>query len=107
MNHKFSIYQVKESVIETEPMKAFAGHDEVIEMFGHGPCLDDYECLCSGSIEGDNTEEILEDLFYIFNCRHPEDFKGHSLSMGDIVELDSTMWYCDSFGWKQLETQKQ
>jgi hypothetical protein len=107
MDHKFSIYQIKESVVENEPMKAFAGYDEVIEMLGHGPCLDDYECLFSGSIEGDNTEKILEDLFYIFNCRHPEDFKGHSLSMGDIVELDSTMWYCDSFGWKQLETQNQ
>lgn len=107
MEHKFSIYQIKESVIETEPMKAFAGHDEVIEMFGHGPCLDDYECLCSGSIEGDGTEETLENLFYIFNCRRPEDFKGHSLSVGDIIELDGTMWYCDSFGWKQLETQKQ
>lgn len=102
MNHKFSIYQIRESVIKNEPMKAFAGHDEVVEMFGHGPCLDDYDKVYSGEIEGDNTEEILEDLFYMFNCHHPEDFKGHSLSVGDIVELGEEFWYCDSFGWKQI-----
>ena len=107
MKHKFSIYQIKESVIETEPMKAFAGHDEVIEMFGHGPCLDDYGKVFSGEIEEDDIFEALERLFTIFNVMRPEDFTGHSLSVGDIVELDGTMWYCDSFGWKQLETQKQ
>lgn len=29
----------------------------------------------------------------------PSDFKGHSLSTSDIVELDGKLYYCDSFGW--------
>ena len=31
--------------------------------------------------------EICETIFHIFNLRRPEDFKGHSLSVSDIIEL--------------------
>lgn len=107
MDHKFSIYQIKESVLETEPMKTFALYDEIVEKFGSVD-IDDYDNIYSGEIEEDDVfEALLELLFTVFNTMKPENFKGHSLSAGDIVELDGTMWYCDSFGWKQLETQKQ
>lgn len=45
---------------------------------------------------------ILEDLFREFNIDHPEGFTGHSLSTSDIVILEDTAYYCDSFGWKPL-----
>lgn len=106
MNHKFSIYQIKESVIENDPMKAFAGHDEITEKFG-SININDYDKVYSGEIEENDIFEALERLFTIFNIMRPEDFKGHSLSVGDIVELDENFWYCDSFGWKQIENIKQ
>lgn len=101
MNHKFSVYQIKESVIENEPMKAFAWYDEIIEKFG-SININDYDKVYSGEIEEGDVFEALERLFTIFNIMRPEDFKGHSLSTGDIVELDENFWYCDSFGWKQI-----
>jgi hypothetical protein len=33
---------------------------------------------------------------------HPSDFRGHSLSVSDVVYLDGKYYYCDSFGYKEL-----
>ena len=65
--------------------------------------LDDYEVVYEGEIEGVSPQQVLEELFEIFNIRHPEDFRGHSLSVSDVVELDGKNYYCDSIGWKELE----
>jgi hypothetical protein len=65
--------------------------------------LNDYEVIYEGEIDGNSTYECLEQLFYIFNQEHPEDFKGHSLSVSDIVELDGGNFYCDSHGWVNVE----
>ena len=67
--------------------------------------LADYEVVYSGEVikNEDETEyDVLEKLFVIFNCKHPKDFKGHSLSTSDIVELNGINYYCDSFGWVKL-----
>ena len=45
----------------------------------------------------------LEELFKIFNIKIPEDFKGHSLSVSDIVEIDGKNYYCDFVGWEELK----
>ena len=48
----------------------------------------------------------LEDIFTRFNIDHPADFKGHSLSVSDIVVLhqngENTAHYVDSFGYKEV-----
>lgn len=55
-----------------------------------------------GTLEGD--EWTLERIHTIFNInKRPSDFKGHSISVSDVVELDGVRWFCDSIGWKQLE----
>ena len=65
--------------------------------------LNDYETTYEGEIESDKTPTaILEDLFYVFNMERPEDFRGHSLSTSDVVELDGVNYYCDWVGWKKL-----
>lgn len=50
--------------------------------------------------------ETLEDIYRRFNIDHPEDFKGHSLSVSDVVVLhengSDTAWYVDSIGFKEL-----
>lgn len=62
-----------------------------------------YNEVYSGEIEPKgNVMATLEELFFIFNMRHPSDFKGHSLSMSDVVYLDGKYYYCDSFGFKEL-----
>ena len=48
----------------------------------------------------------LEDIYTRFNIDHPKDFKGHSLSVSDIVVLhqngENTAHYVDSFGYKEV-----
>jgi len=49
----------------------------------------------------------LSDLYKTFNTEHPPDFKGHSLSVSDVIVLkhgDSiTSHYVDSFGFVELD----
>ena len=48
----------------------------------------------------------LEELFIQFNVNHPADFKGHSLSVSDVIALKRQgqvdVFYVDSFGFKEL-----
>ncbi len=51
----------------------------------------------------------LEDVYEMFNLNHPEDFRGHSLSVSDIVkvtgyqDIEDGHYFCDTFGWKRLD----
>lgn len=50
--------------------------------------------------------ETMEDIYTRFNLEHPEDFKGHSLSVSDVVALHEngadTAYYVDSVGFREL-----
>ena len=50
--------------------------------------------------------EELEKLYEKFNINHPADFRGHSLSVSDIVALKRdgvvSCHYCDSVGFKEV-----
>ena len=50
--------------------------------------------------------ETLEDIYRRFNIDHPEDFRGHSLSVSDVVVLHEkgtdTAYYVDSIGFQEL-----
>jgi hypothetical protein len=62
-----------------------------------------YNVVYSGEVEaGDSVEDTLEGLYMTFNVNHPSDFRGHSLSMSDVIELDGKFYYCDSFGFKNI-----
>ena len=64
-----------------------------------------YENTYEGEIETNKINEfkILEEIFTLLNVNHPEDYKGHSLSVSDIVVLNGKKYYCDSYGWKEVE----
>lgn len=67
--------------------------------------LKDYNKVYSGSLFRSLSETItdhLERLFTIFNLQHPVDFRGHSLSVSDVVKIDGRYFYCDLFGWKEI-----
>ena len=83
----------------------FMGHDR-LEKYQGSSAIDSkiYDLIYENTIEAKN----LEDIFRIFNIEHPEDFRGHSLSVSDIVEVmdDSTIkngfYFCDSIGFKEV-----
>lgn len=49
----------------------------------------------------------LDQIYVKFNTKHPADFKGHSLSMSDVVVLNEdgkkTAWFCDSYGFVEVK----
>ena len=67
-----------------------------------------YECgrAALGIISIDPAD-ILEKVYRVFNLHKPADFKGHSLSVSDVVTLDGTAWYVDVYGFKKLENFKE
>lgn len=61
-----------------------------------------YEDDLYSSIFSKNID-ILEEIYQKFNIgQKPESYKGHSLSVSDIVVLDGVNYYVDSFGFIKL-----
>lgn len=98
MNYAYLIYQVKNPEVDYAFMRWQFAKDRINLM--------DYDCVYTGSIDGEDPDAVLDDLFVKFNLHHPEDFKGHSLSMSDIVVLfddNGCKWYyCDIVGWRDI-----
>ena len=49
-----------------------------------------------------SDEEPLDQIFRELNINHPVDYTGHSLSVSDIVETNGKFYYCDAYGWEEL-----
>jgi len=51
----------------------------------------------------------LEDVYTMLNLNHPEDYRGRSLSVSDIVGVTGHdtvadgFYFCDSFGFKKVD----
>jgi hypothetical protein len=52
-------------------------------------------------------DSSLDQIYMKFNANRPADFKGHSLSMFDVVVLNEdgkkTAWFCDSYGFVEVK----
>ena len=63
----------------------------------------DYQCVYSGILE---PSDNLDTLYSVFNQNHPADFRGHSMSVSDVVITsrngDIRAFYVDSFGFTEL-----
>ena len=65
-----------------------------------------YEPIYAMTIPGteDKTENMLDDAFYHFNIHRPDDFRGHSVSVSDIIAVkvngEVSCHYVDAFGFK-------
>ena len=105
----FSIYQLKHGD-ETRDLR-FEPYDR-LQATGNVVDKANYELVYSAPLA---PETSLEDIYVRFNIDHPKDFKGHSLSVSDVVVLhqngQDTAHYVDSFGYKNvpefLQEQKQ
>lgn len=94
----FGIYQVRK---ERMREAGFRRYDAVVGEFG-AVRREDYACVYAFDLES-SVDITLDDIYEIFNLRIPSDFKGHSLSVSDVVRVDNKYYYCDSFGWKELD----
>ena len=65
--------------------------------------LNDYEVVYEGELDCPEMPNALEELFEIFNNKRPKDFERRSMSISDIVEIDSKNYYCDFVGWEELK----
>ena len=96
----FSIYQIK-SGDETRDYR-FEPFDR-LQATGRSVDRANYDLVYTVPLDSKTT---LEDIYRTFNIDHPADFKGHSLSVSDVVVLHQggkdTAHYCDSFGFQQV-----
>ena len=58
--------------------------------------------------DGSDPVECVANLLdcYKFNLDHPADFRGHSLSVSDVVVAKGKAYYVDTFGFKELKAFK-
>ncbi len=70
-----------------------------------------YDLVYSGALSpalaaNRTPEAILEGLYTRFNLNRPDDFRGHSLSVSDVIALNlngqTECYYTDSFGFYKL-----
>ena len=96
----FSIYQIKGGD-ETRDLR-FEPYDRLIAA-GHRVDVKNYTLVYSAPLTPGMS---LEDIYTRFNIDHPKDFKGHSLSVSDVVVLhqngQDTAHYVDSLGYKDV-----
>lgn len=84
--------------------RLFESFERAIEKGGY-PNESQYAPVYAGYVAGKNVD--LEELFVVFNVRRPESYKGHSLSVSDVIVLgegtEKRAYYVDSFGFKRLD----
>lgn len=98
----FAIYQLKGG----EDLRDY--HFEGLERLqnsGLSVEYDNYEMIYTAPLTDFNGNQTLDKLYEQFNINHPADFKGHSLSVRDIVALrvnsKVSFHYVDSFGFDE------
>ena len=109
---KYGIYQLKDNP-ELRDFH-FAGTAELLK---RGILSDDFKEIQPGNynlvytgelsdIDGQAQGEKLNAIFEKFNIDHPADYRGHSLSVSDIVVLhengENSTHFVDSFGFTEL-----
>ena len=96
----FSSYQLKQGDetrdFRFEPYNRLQAAGNVVDKAN-------YELVYSAELTPGTS---LEDIYTRFNIEHPKDFKGHSLSVSDVVVLhqngQDAAHYVDSFGYKEV-----
>jgi hypothetical protein len=96
----FTIYQLKDGDetrnLRNETLAA-------ITAAGLSAAVVNYDNVYTAPLDKDMT---LDDIFFNFNMERPEGFKGHSLSMSDVVVMNrdgkETAFYVDGTDFKEL-----
>ena len=96
------IYQINLS--RDDDRVAFLGHAQLDKSQGSSKVNSEiYDKVFEGAVEADTPEGVYQ----MFNCDCPDDFRGHSLSVSDVVEIvsgkDAGFYFCDSIGFQKVE----
>jgi len=96
----FSIYQLKDD--DSLHYIRFEGLER-LQAEGNRVERDNYDLVHEAPLKEGTT---LDDLYYQFNMQHPEDFRGHSMSVSDVVVLhqgdEDKAFYVDRFGFTEV-----
>ena len=95
-DNEYKIYQLKNSP-ENLAIR-FEGYS-LAEKYGEPAKPENYDLVYSGSLDEFKDENKLEAIYTKFNLDRPEDFKGHSLSVSDIIVMNNEANYVDSYGF--------
>lgn len=76
----------------------------VIKKLGHELSINDYKLTYEYDIEDTEvTTELLDNIYRKFNVNRPEDFRGHSLSVSDVIVIDDTeKYFVDRMGFTKF-----
>ena len=100
MRDSFEIWQLKDTP-DTRQLRFMnseflARHDLTVD-------LGNYARVYASDLKPGTT---LEDLYTQFNLNHPEDYRGHSMSVSDLVILnqggETAAFFCDSIGFTDV-----
>ena len=100
---KIRVYQINSGKDENRMM--FMAYDR-LELFQRSSEIDCkiYDKVYDKEVDCSNLEEV----YTLLNINRPADYRGHSLSVSDVVEIyegDTAphgFYFCDSFGFKQV-----
>ena len=94
------IYQIDQEKDSNRVM--FENFDNMLK-YSAGFDFSIYKCVYDSNINAKNLEEV----YHQFNMLLPDNYKGHSLSISDVVNIVDTdqqgYYYCDTFGFKKLD----
>lgn len=98
----YEIYQVK-----IEEDFAFMDWKRANKFFKWS--FEPYKWVWSGFEKAEDDYDLLNRLFVTFNINHPVGFKGHSMSVSDVIKINHTVdenkakyYFCDAIGWKDI-----
>lgn len=98
---KIKIYQIDPKRDDKDLI--FRPYAKAVEMSKDGKIRSD---IFDKVFEGEVDAETLDEVYYIFNNEHPENYTGRSLSILDVVEVVESkaekpgFYFCDSVGFK-------
>ena len=95
-DNEYKIYQLKNS-----PENHAIRFEEyaLAEKYGEPAKPENYDLVYSGSLDEFEDSNKLEAIYTKFNLNRPESFKGHSLSVSDIIVMNNEANYVDSYGF--------
>ena len=100
MIKEIKIFQIKET---TENIPFLYCNFDFCLRYGFKIRRESYRCVYEGPLKDGSS---LEDIYYRFNIELPASFKGHSLSVSDVVEINenevSRFYFVDSIGFKEI-----
>lgn len=99
-DNQFGIYQLNDS---PQARDIHFMNSDFLEMKGIAITRENYDLVYTAPLEEGTS---LEDIFTQFNIDRPEDFRGHSVSVSDVVVLhqneENSCHFVDSFGYKEV-----